>query len=366
MRVIFAGGGTGGHIYPALSLIKKLEEIDSKTEVLFIGSDRGLEKKLTEKLKIPFKSLQLQGLKRSLSLSNIKTFYKFAKALPDSHHIIKDFSPHIVVGTGGYVSAPILYEATKMKIPTIIFEPNSYPGLTNKWLGKKVSKVAIVSEDAANYFPKSKVVLTGNPRSQEVYDELLAQHDNKKQDLKKKILIFGGSLGALKINQAAQEMIANHEIKDFELVFGTGRYYYEQHSDELEKLNKKTNVQIFSYIDNMVELLPSISLIVSRAGATTISEITALGVPSILIPSPNVTHNHQFYNAQSLAKDQAAILLPEDELSGEVLFHKISELINNSNQLEQMKKKSFSLGNRKAADEFIKLMKELVDKNAEK
>lgn len=324
-----------------------------------------MEKELTQELGIPFTSLDVQGLRRSFSLSNFKTLFKFVDSVSKSKQIIRNFDPDIVVGTGGYVSAPVLYKAARMKKKTIVFEPNSYPGLTNKLLGKLVTKVAVSNDDAKQYFPSSKIVFTGNPRSQEVYEESLAQkkHQSLKQEIPQ-VLIFGGSLGALQINNAAEEMIRQHDFKNIKIIFGSGRKYYADKKEILDKLNEKENVQIKPYINNMAELLPNISLIVSRSGATTIAEITALGVPAILIPSPNVTHDHQTYNAKSLSNENAAILLPEGELTSKKLYEMIMNLINDHHRLSEMKCKSFSLGERDAADRFINLMKELVGENA--
>ncbi|BDR58305.1 undecaprenyldiphospho-muramoylpentapeptide beta-N-acetylglucosaminyltransferase [Xylocopilactobacillus apicola] len=364
MKVIFTGGGTGGHIYPALSLIEKIRQNCPNSEILFVGSDRGLEKRLTSELGIPFVSLDVQGLRRSLSLDNLKTGFKFLRALPQSKKLLQKFKPDIVVGTGGYVSAPLIFEAAKMKVKTIIFEPNSYPGLTNQWLGKKVDRVAIVNPEAANYFPASKIVRTGNPRSQEIYEA--SMQENSQENSLPKVLIFGGSLGALKINEITQQLISEYDFENFKLIFATGRRYYDSHRDVLKQLGQKENVDICPYIDQMTQLLPQISLIVSRSGATTIAEITALGVPAILIPSPNVTHDHQTYNAKSLSDVNASILLPENELSSPELYELINSLIQDPIRLKEMKEKSFELGQRDAADQFIKVMKELVDEKAKK
>ena len=367
MRIMFAGGGTGGHIYPALSVIRKLREKDPKVAILFIGSDRGLEKRLMKESKIDFIPIKVQGLRRSFSWRNFQAIGKFLKTIPEAKKIIKKFKPDIVVGTGGYVSAPILYEASRLTIKTLIFEPNSYPGLANRILAKKVDCVAISDQNSAQFFPSKKIAFTGNPRSQEVYESSLNSVEISKGNIKlPQVLIFGGSLGALKINEATEQMIQSYKIKNFNLIFATGRRYYDAKKNFFEKLQKKENVTINPYIDHMLDLLPQISLMICRSGATTIAELTALGVPAILIPSPNVTHDHQTYNATTLSNLNAAILLPEDQLSAAKLYKLINELISDSKKLSIMKKNAFKLGQRHATDHFIEVLKKLINEDSRK
>lgn len=362
MRIIFAGGGTGGHIYPALSVIKKLREKDPQVAVLFIGSNRGLEQRLMREANVDFVPIEVQGLRRALSWQNFQALGKFLRTIPKAKKLIQEFQPDVVVGTGGYVSAPVIYEATRLKIKTLIFEPNSYPGLANRVLAKNVDKVAIADENAAHYFPEKKVVFTGNPRSQEVFEFSQSRSNNFSRNSElPQVLIFGGSLGAQKINEATVQMIQEHHFSQFKLIFAPGQRYFTNHQTFFKELNQQENVIIKPYIDQMAAVLPQISLMVCRAGATTLAELTALGVPAILIPSPNVTHDHQTYNATTLSKAQAAILLPEAQLSAAKLYQLILKLVADPTQLANMQKKAFALGNRDAADRLISTLEKLIN-----
>ncbi|APH05348.1 undecaprenyldiphospho-muramoylpentapeptide beta-N-acetylglucosaminyltransferase [Bacillus weihaiensis] len=361
MRVVVSGGGTGGHIYPALALINEMKKHNDKIEFLYIGTEKGLEQNIVTREGIPFKSIEISGFKRKLSFDNVKTIMRFINGVTISKKYLKEFKPDVVIGTGGYVCGPVVYAAAKLKIPTVIHEQNSLPGMTNKFLSKYVDKVAICFNEAKKYFPPHKVVLTGNPRASEVLGQ-----DAKKgrtslglQEGKKSVLIFGGSRGAKAINDAVLDMIPSLAEKSYQVIYVTGEVHYDKVMDEVNKLKDSSHVIIKPFIHNMPEVLAGVDLIVGRAGATSLAEITALGLPSILIPSPYVTANHQEVNARSLSDHDAAIMVKENELTGSTLLTKIDHILLNEFKLTEMSKASKQLGIPDAAERLSNVLKEV-------
>ncbi|MFC3882671.1 undecaprenyldiphospho-muramoylpentapeptide beta-N-acetylglucosaminyltransferase [Bacillus songklensis] len=362
MRVLVSGGGTGGHIYPALALINEIKKYHRDVEFLYVGTEKGLESTIVKRAGVPFKSVEISGFKRKISFDNVKTIMRFLKAVQMSKQYIREFKPDVVIGTGGYVCGPVVYAAHKSGVPTIIHEQNSVPGLTNKFLSKYVDKVAICFEQAAAYFPEEKVVLTGNPRASEV----LHQDGGKGKESvgltqgKKAVLIVGGSRGARPINDAFLQILDKVGSKDYEILYITGDVHYDKVLDEVRKVGNPSNVIIKPFVHNMPEVLAGVDLIVARAGATTLAEITALGLPSILIPSPYVTNNHQEKNARALSDKGAAVLCLEQQLSGEQLLHNIDNILTDSKLLQEMKQASKRLGISDAANRLYKVMIDLV------
>lgn len=364
-----SGGGTGGHIYPALALIEDLMEKEPDSKVLYVGSTRGLEKNIVPKKGIPFKELKIQGFKRSFSLSsicdNFKTLYLFLKSVHESKKLIKQFKPDIVIGTGGYVSGAVVYAAAREHIPTMIHEQNSLVGLTNKFLSHFVDKIAIAFHMAASQFPKDKIVFTGNPRAQQAA-HIKSNFSWSEYGLDPNtptVLIFGGSQGALKINSATMKAIPEFNQKPYQVVFVTGQKRYDYVKKQLANVKVGKNVIVKPYIYNMPQVLPKVSLIVGRAGATSLAEITALGIPSILIPSPYVTADHQTKNAMSLVKRGAAEILTEKDLTGKRLVNMIDDLIDNRSKLQKMGMNSKKLGMPDASDRLLKVMNSLIKNN---
>ncbi|HJG49573.1 MAG TPA: undecaprenyldiphospho-muramoylpentapeptide beta-N-acetylglucosaminyltransferase, partial [Limosilactobacillus ingluviei] len=303
MRLMVSGGGTGGHIYPALALIERLKELDPTTEVLYVGTTRGLENRIVPAAGLKLVTLRTQGFKRSLSLENFKTVYLFLKSVHEAKKLIKDFKPDVVLGTGGYVSGAVLYAAAKLHVPTVIHEQNSVVGVTNKFLSRYVNEIAIAFEAARDQFPADKVTLVGNPRAQQV----AAQHQSDfrwssigLQDDVPTLMVFGGSQGAPKINQSVVEAIPTFNRRPYQVLFATGQKRYDAVQKALADVKVGANVKVVPYIEDMPKKLPKVATLVSRAGATTIAEITAIGVPTVMIPSPYVTANHQVKNAQAL------------------------------------------------------------------
>lgn len=366
MRLLVSGGGTGGHIYPALALIAEVKKKDPTSKILYVGTQRGLESRIVPVAGIDFKTIQIQGFKRSLSLENVKTVYLFLKSIRVARKIIKEFKPDVVVGTGGYVCGSVVYAASRMGIPTVVHEQNSVAGVTNKFLSHFTDKIAICFEDVRKDFPKetNKIVFTGNPRAQQVahMQNQCRLKEYGLSDDKKTVLIFGGSRGAEKINQSALAAAPYFKDKNYQILFVTGQVHYDKVMKEAAHKEIPSNMLIKSYIPNMPEILPEIDLIVGRAGATSLAEITALGIPAILIPSPYVTHDHQTKNAMSLVNKDAAMMIKEDALTGKLLAQKVDSLMSNENQRVQMAKNAAQVGVPDAADHLYDVLQNLISK----
>lgn len=362
MKIIVTGGGTGGHIYPALAFINYLKAVEPDSEILYVGTERGLESRIVPDAGLAFKTIDVQGFRRSLSLSNFKTIYKFLKSTSDAKKLVKDFKPDVVIGTGGYVAGPVLYAAAKLKIPTIVHEQNSIPGITNKFLSKYVDKVAVAFEAAKVYFPEGKTVAVGNPRAQEVANleatDILKTEYNLKTD-KKTVVIFGGSRGAQTINEAVKAALPKFAEEEYQIVYASGQIYFDEDQVEFGKYDATENIAIRPYISNMLEVLASSDLILCRAGATTIAEITALGLPTIFVPSPNVTADHQTKNAQALVDIGAAMMISDAKLTADTMLASISEIFSNEELYHAMSVASKKAGVPDASDRLYKLVKEI-------
>ncbi|MFD2371069.1 undecaprenyldiphospho-muramoylpentapeptide beta-N-acetylglucosaminyltransferase [Brevibacillus sp. GCM10020057] len=366
MRVVLTGGGTGGHIYPALAVAREVARQDSQAAFLYIGSKHGLEAQLVPRTDIPFQSVEISGLKRKLSFDNVKTVWKFIRAVSDSKRMLREFAPDVVIGTGGYVCGPVVYAAARLGIPTLIHEQNVVPGLTNKFLSRSVSKVAVSFSESLAFFPSAKTVLTGNPRATEV------MHGNAEAgraflgvDKNKKIvLIFGGSRGARAINEAVLSIVGRLSgLADTHFVYVTGDVHYEKISASLRELgNIPGNLSVLPFVHNMPDVLAATHILVGRAGASTLAEVTALGVPSILIPSPYVTNNHQEKNARGLERAGAAVVIVERELTGETLLQTLTGLLSDEKRWEQMRENSLTLGMPKAATDIVAQLRALCRK----
>ncbi|MEC2073009.1 undecaprenyldiphospho-muramoylpentapeptide beta-N-acetylglucosaminyltransferase [Alkalihalophilus marmarensis] len=361
MRVVVSGGGTGGHIYPALSLIKEIKKQDPQAEILYIGTEKGLESELVPREGIPFKTIHITGFRRKLSVDNVKTVLRFLKGTKDSKRMMKEFKPDVVIGTGGYVCGPVVYAAAKMGIPTVIHEQNSVPGLTNKFLSRYVNKVAICFNAASEYFPKEKVVFTGNPRATEVksVDAAAGAKSLGLDKTKKTVLIVGGSRGAKPINDAFISVLKQASTRNYQFIYVTGAVHYDAVAKRVEEAGSPENVIIKPFIHNMPDVLGAVDLVVARAGATTLAELTALGLPSILIPSPYVTNNHQEKNARSLEEGGAAIVRLEKEMNGEQLLQDIDSVFNEQETWEKMHGAALKLGVPTAANDLMNVLKDV-------
>ena len=356
MKVIMTGGGTGGHIYPAIAIADKIRRKHPEAEFLFIGTERGMEKVLVPKNGYDIRFITVSGFNRKKLWKNVKTAMDLLKGNRQANKIIKEFKPDLVIGTGGYVCGPVVRAAYKKGIKTCIHEQNAFPGVTNKLLEKYVDKVFISFPESKEYFKdQSKLVVTGNPIRKSF---LLCgmNHCREKMGIRPSefvILCFGGSLGAGKINSTMVRVIETvNEMTDTRLFFITGRNYYVKVIESLKEkeINLNDNINILEYADNMHEYLSAADLVISRAGALTISEITACGKASILIPSPNVTGNHQYFNARVIADKGGAIIMEEKDLSDEKLLGTILRLKNNKEALNGMSAASAGVGRIDAVD----------------
>ena len=326
MRVVISAGGTGGHINPALAIIDKIKSEDKTSEILYIGTTDRMEKDIIPSKGIPYVGIEMQGLRRSLSIKNISAFIKYIKGIKVCKREIKKFNPDIVIGVGGYVTAPVIYSAKKLGYKTLIHEQNSILGLSNKMLLKYTDTLCTSFESMKPN--KVHYVYTGNPTS----ENAIIKKAYKKEDFgfsksKKLVLIVMGSLGSYTVNEVLKKAIDKFDDKKYQVVIVTGKKYYE----EFEKLKRSKNIFLFPYIEDLSRLMKVTDVLVTRAGASTLSEIMATTTPSILIPSPYVTENHQYKNAKDLVDKGAAIMLEEKNLDENSLIEKIDYLINNDN-----------------------------------
>lgn len=363
MKILVTGGGTGGHIYPALAFVKYVQSIDPNASFMYVGATRGLENKIVPQMNIPFKTLEIQGFKRSLSFDNVKTIQLFLKSIRQAKKILNEFQPDVVIGTGGYVSGAVVYAAAKLNIPTIVHEQNSVPGMTNKFLARYVDRIAVAFEDAKHYFPKQKTSLVGNPRAQEVANvqesAILKQY--RLDPTKKTVLIFGGSQGAMKINQAVLEALPEFSKKEYQVLYASGERYYEEIEEKIGMAKDGfKNISIQPYIDQMAEVMANSDLLIGRAGATSIAEFTALGLPAILIPSPYVTNDHQTKNAQSLVNAGAVTMISDATLTATNLVAAVDEIMLDEAKRQKMKQVSKAQGIPDASSRLYDLVQQLV------
>ena len=345
MKVLLAGGGTAGHINPALAIAGYIKNKRNDAEFLFIGNRGGMEQRLVPQAGFEIKSITISGFKRSFSpksmLENVKTVSRTFTSSREAKKIIAEFKPDICIGTGGYVSGPVIRTAAKMGIPCIIHEQNAYPGITNKMLAKSVKKVMLAVPDAKKYFDKNAdFVITGNPVRQEI---LTAKKEESRKELgldnRPVVLSFGGSLGARKINEAVADLVARSGIDGrYQHIHAYGSYgdWFPQLVEEKgTDIADCSNLDIRPYIDNMPTCMAAADLVICRAGAITLSEIQAMGKPAILIPSPNVAENHQYHNAMALVNAGAADIIEEKDLTGAALMRKTDKMLLNPEKLEK-------------------------------
>lgn len=354
MRVIVSAGGTGGHIFPAIAVINKIKEKEPNSKILYIGTTDRMEKDIIPKLGIDYIGIEMKGLNRKKILKNTEVIKSLNLAIKKCKKVIKEFNPDIVLGIGGYITFPVIYSAYKLGYKTFIHEQNSIPGLSNKILKRKVNAIGVSLEKSLEYFPKNKTYFTGNPRSEEaIYSKPISKSKYKLDNKKKTVLIVMGSLGSNTINNIMKEILPKFKNKDYEVLFVTGKRYYENYS---KLKNIPENVIIVEFLDDMLGLLKNIDLIVTRAGATTIAEITALELPSILIPSPYVTHNHQYKNAKVLSDNNASILIEEKDLNSDNLISNIDKVLNNKELYDKMKNASSSLAIKDSASKIYEIL----------
>ncbi|RAP76656.1 undecaprenyldiphospho-muramoylpentapeptide beta-N-acetylglucosaminyltransferase [Paenibacillus montanisoli] len=366
MRIVLTGGGTGGHIYPALAIGKQAMEEQPGSSILYIGTPKGLESRIVPAQGIPFESVEITGFRRKLSFENVRTVMRFLKGVRRSKQLLRDFKPDVVVGTGGYVCGPVIYAAAKLGIPTLIHEQNAVAGLTNQFLSRYASRVAVSFKDALSQFKRqSNALYTGNPCATSVVraDQTKGYSRLGIPAGTQVVLVVGGSRGAKAINDVMVDMAPLLvRLPDVHFVFVTGESYYEETKRRIDQaLQQPANqLQVLPYLHHMPEVLAISKLVVGRAGASSIAELTALGIPAILIPSPNVTNNHQEANARSLVQAGAAEMILERDLSGALLFERISHMMNSAEAQAAMSAASRSLGMPDSAALIVKELKQLT------
>nr|WP_315245209.1 undecaprenyldiphospho-muramoylpentapeptide beta-N-acetylglucosaminyltransferase [uncultured Flavobacterium sp.] len=339
-KFILSGGGTGGHIYPAIAIANELKLQFPDAEFLFVGAKDKMEMQKVPQAGYEIKGLWIAGLQRKLTLQNLMFPLKLASSLLESRRIIKQFKPNVVIGTGGFASGPLLQAAGSAGIPTVIQEQNSFPGITNKLLSKKANAICVAYENLERFFPKEKIVLTGNPVRQDLIDI-----DSKREEAisyygldpnKKTLLVLGGSLGARRINQLVEKELQNFVSQDIQLIWQCGKLYFEDY-----KKHNQPNVKVVDFIERMDFVYAAADVIVSRAGASSVSELCIVGKPVIFIPSPNVAEDHQTKNAQAIVDAKGAILLKEAELETQfsIVFEALIKDQDKQKQLSENIKK---------------------------
>lgn len=369
MRILFSGGGTAGHINPAVAIARAVSEKED-CEAAFVGTDEGLESELIPRLGYKLYKIKVHGFERSLKPSNIKNLLELPKSISDSKKIIKDFKPDIAIGTGGYVAGPVLYAAAKLKIPTLIHESNAYPGITTKILSRYVDTVALGAENAKEYLGKAKrIVYTGNPVRPSILS--VSEFEARRRlglDNRPFIVIFGGSMGARDFNRNIVDWICKYASDGrYQIMMGTGKFH--QYDTVIERfkaggadISKIDGLTVSEYIYDMDVVMSAADLVISRAGASTLSELTALGKPAVLVPSPYVTANHQEHNARAVESKGGARVILESELSPETIEKTVSELTGDKDKLRKMRAASKACGTTRATEDIYNEMKRLLGK----
>lgn len=371
MRILFTGGGTAGHINPALAVAGYVREQEPDTKILYVGNRGGMEERLVPKAGYDMAFITISGFQRKLSLENlmknILTVERIFTATAETKKIIKDFAPDVCVGTGGYVSGPVIREAAKLGVPCVIHESNAYPGVTTKLLSKHVHTVMLAVPDAGKYFEDDvHTVVTGNPIRGEV---LKADREASRKalglDQRPVVLSFGGSLGAAMLNRAAAYMLAQSGKKGlYQHIHGYGQHDPEFLGELKEfglDIDKNPQIRVLEYIDNMPQCLAAADLVISRAGAMTLSEIEAKGRASILIPSPNVAENHQFHNAMALVRREAGEIIEEKDLTGEALWRKVEKILSDPQRLKRLGENAAKMEILYANQRIYKVIKEAYE-----
>lgn len=366
MRAVLSGGGTAGHINPAIFIAKKILEKEPDSQILFVGTPGGMENRLVGKAGFEIRHVEVMGLRRKLTLENVKAAYLAVTSIGKAKKILRDFRPDVVIGTGGYVSWPVLRAAASMKIPTLIHEANAFPGLTTRKLSAVADSICLSFDASRSYFAgkEKKLALTGNPTAPEL-ETLSARKARSELGISAPFLLsYGGSLGASAINAAVFEVAKNYSCKKpifHTHAFGVREYDHWMNLEKSEGICRFGNVKFCDYIYDMPKQMKAADLVISRAGAITLAELACLGKPAILIPSPNVTDNHQYKNALVYAESGAAVLIEEKDLTAERLMKEIDAILTSPEKLakmsENMKKLAHIGASEKIWDEICKIRK---------
>ncbi|MCF8273571.1 MAG: undecaprenyldiphospho-muramoylpentapeptide beta-N-acetylglucosaminyltransferase [Flavobacteriaceae bacterium] len=358
-KIILSGGGTGGHIYPAIAIANELKNRFPNAEFLFVGAKDRMEMEKVPQAGYNIKGLWISGIQRQLTLKNLMFPFKLMSSLWNAIKIVKSFKPDIAIGTGGFASGPLLYIAASKKIPCLIQEQNSYPGITNKLLAKKVQKICVAYDNLERFFPIDKIIKTGNPVRQDLLNieskTVQAKDFFNLKHGKYTLLVLGGSLGARTINDLIEKELDFLNTQNVQIIWQCGKLYYNQY----KIYNNTKDVQVYPFLNNMDFAYAAADIIISRAGASSVSELCIVGKPVIFIPSPNVAEDHQTKNALAIVNNDAAILIKEEDL--EVDFkNKFSQLIQSSDKQkhlgENIKKLALVNATKQIADEVVKLL----------
>ena len=370
MKVIIAAAQTGGHINPGIAIANKIKHEEKNSNIMFIGTPRGIENDLVPRAGYDLKTIEAYGINRKISIKNIQNLFKTLKGYKKAKKIVKEFKPDIVIGTGGFICGPVLMAASKLKIPTIVHESNSFPGVTTKLLSSKVDEVLVAFENAKKRLPKAKnIVTTGTPTKVNKINLSNEQKEKMLLELGLKnnlpvVLVFGGSQGAKSINTCIIDLIKSKEIKKYQLIWACGQTQYDLIKDELNKENinikKIEDVKIMPYIYNMEEIMNLVDLIISRSGAMTITEVAKCGKPAIFIPFPYATENHQEYNARVLKDVGAAEIILDKDLNKESLTNALNEILKDKEKLKQMGENANNVAIENVEDKIYTEVKKLV------
>ncbi|MBT0606620.1 undecaprenyldiphospho-muramoylpentapeptide beta-N-acetylglucosaminyltransferase [Aequorivita echinoideorum] len=357
-KFIISGGGTGGHIYPAVAIANELKIRFPNAEFLFVGANDRMEMEKVPQAGYKIMGLWISGLQRSLSLQNLAFPLKLVSSLYKSQKILKDFRPDAAIGTGGYASAPLLKMASMKKIPCLIQEQNSHAGITNKWLSNKVDSICVAYEGMENFFPSHKIKFTGNPVRQDLLDISSKREEaipffNLKRN-KKTLLVLGGSLGAKRINQLIEKSLPFFEAQNLQVIWQCGKFY-----EEIYKNKSSENVQIHAFLNRMDLAYAAADFIISRAGALSVSELCLVGKPVIFIPSPNVAEDHQTKNAKAVSEKNAAVLIRERDLD-EVFEGEFSALVSSEEKQKSLSSNIKKLAKPNATKEIVDEIEKMI------
>ena len=362
-RVVISGGGTGGHIYPAIAIADEIKKRNPRAKILFIGASGKMEMEKVPQAGYKIEGLRIAGFQRKFTFSNFLLPFKIAKSLWKARKLLKKFKPQLVIGVGGYASGPTLQMANLLNIPTLIQEQNSFPGKTNKWLAKSAKKICVAYENMDQFFPSKKIVLTGNPVRKEFHTEEDLRNEGmnyyKLNPEKKTILVIGGSLGAKTLNRSVLRSIDAINEADVQVIWQTGKHYYSSLLEELHGLNLE-NIHLMQFINRMDLAYAAADVIISRAGAISVSELSIIGKPAVLVPSPNVSEDHQTKNAMALVQKGAAILVRDSE-AREKLFPETLRLIKDEEKSSALAKAIKNLEKPNATQEIVDVCEKIVN-----
>lgn len=367
MKVVIAAAGTGGHINPGIAIANKIMEKEPNSEIIFIGTNRGLETDLVPRAGYKLECINSYGINRKINIDNIKRLFKTIKSISEAKKILKEFKPDVVIGTGGYICVSVGMAARKLKIPVILHESNAFPGVAVKLLSKDAAKILVGFKEAEARLPKAKkVVVTGNPTKIKRSYMSIEEKKNKIRELGLNselpiVLVFGGSQGAVSINKALIGIIENKMNENYQIIWAAGTSNYETVKQQLKDnqidINNIKNTKILPYIYNMQEVMQISDLVVCRSGAMTITEIALLGKPAIFIPFPFATENHQEYNAKVLQNAGSAQIILDKNLKHTVLNNKINNMIKDKEKLTQMGEKALSVAKENVEEKIYEEIK---------